>query len=158
MNTNHSLDVIAPAAAKRRATGRPALVEHLRRLGENAALFVSLAREAGIDTGDSADAPMIPCIVGGSVKALQLSDALLRRGVNVVPIVFPAVPEDEARLRFFVTSCHSSEQIRLMVEALAEELELLSAGSQARARKFFPSILQEHRRIVVSVSHIRKAD
>jgi 7-keto-8-aminopelargonate synthetase-like enzyme len=125
MDTNHSLDVIEPVAAKRRATGRPALLEHLRRLRENAALFLSLAREAGIDTGDSACAPMIPCVVGSSIKARQLSDALMRRGINADPILFPAVPENEARLRFFVTSCHSSEQIRFMVTALAEELELL---------------------------------
>jgi 7-keto-8-aminopelargonate synthetase-like enzyme len=134
MDTNHSLDVIAPAATKRRATGRPALVEHLRRLRENAALFLSLAREAGIETGDSACAPMIPCIVGSSIKALQLSDALQRRGIHADPVLFPAVPEDEARLRFFVTSCHSSEQIRFMVKALAEELTLLNAGSQVRHR------------------------
>jgi 7-keto-8-aminopelargonate synthetase-like enzyme len=132
MDTYHSLDVIAPAAAKRRATGRPALVEHLRRLRENAELFLSLAREAGIATGDSACAPMMPCIVGSSIKALQLSDALMRRGISADPIVFPAVPEDEARLRFFVTSCHSSEQIRFMVQALSEEMQLLNAGSQAQ--------------------------
>jgi 7-keto-8-aminopelargonate synthetase-like enzyme len=129
MDTTHSLDVIAPAAAKRRATGRPALLEHLRRMRENAALFLSLAQEADIVTGDSACAPMIPCVVGSSSEALQLSDALLRRGINADPIVFPAVPEDEARLRFFVTSCHSEEQIRSMVQVLAEELTLLSAAS-----------------------------
>lgn len=129
MNANHSVDVIAPAAAKRRATGRPALLEHLRRLRENAALFLSLAQEAGIETGDSACAPTIPCVVGSSIKALQLSDALMQRGIHADPIVFPAVSEDEARLRFFVTSCHSSEQIRFMVKALGEELQLLDAGS-----------------------------
>jgi 7-keto-8-aminopelargonate synthetase-like enzyme len=122
MDATHSVGVIAPAAAKRRATGRPALVEHLRRLRENAALFLSLAREAGIDIGDSECTPLIPCIVGSSAKALQLSDALMRRGVHADPILFPAVPEDKARLRFFVTSCHSSEQIRFMVKVLAEEL------------------------------------
>jgi 7-keto-8-aminopelargonate synthetase-like enzyme len=134
MDINHSVDVIEPVAAKRRATGRPALLEHLRRLGENAALFLSLAREAGIVIGDGACAPMIPCVVGSSIKALQLSDALMRRGITADPILFPAVPEDEARLRFFVTSCHTSEQIRFMVNALAEELERLNAGSQAPAQ------------------------
>ncbi len=128
MNANHSLDVIAPAAAKRRATGRRALVEHLRRLGENTALFLSLAREAGIDAGDSAGTPVIPCIVGSSIKVLQLSDALMRRGINADAILYPAVPEDKARLRFFVTSWHSSEQIRFMVKALTEELKLLNAA------------------------------
>ncbi|OBI93517.1 hypothetical protein A9X00_01345 [Mycobacterium sp. 1245805.9] len=129
MDTNHSLDVIAPEAAKRRATGRPALLEHQRRMRENAALFLSLAREADIVTGDSESAPMIPCIVGSSSEALRLSDALTRRGITADPIVFPAVPEDEARLRFFVTSCHSEEQIRSIVRVLAEELTLLSAAS-----------------------------
>jgi 8-amino-7-oxononanoate synthase len=98
---------------------------HLRRLRENAALFLKLAKEAGIDTGDSAGTPVIPCIVGSSAKALQLSDALMRRGINANPILYPAVPEDKARVRFFVTRCHSEEQIRSTVKVLAEELELL---------------------------------
>jgi 7-keto-8-aminopelargonate synthetase-like enzyme len=38
------------------------------------------------------------------------------------------VPEDKARLRFFVTSCHSDEQIRDTVKAVAEELASLSQG------------------------------
>jgi len=42
------------------------------------------------------------------------------------PILFPAAPE-EAGLRFFVASCYSEDQIRFMVTALAEELELLNA-------------------------------
>lgn len=129
MKTSQNIGVIAPAAAKQRATGRPALVEHLRRLHANAALFLSLAREAGIDVGDSADTPMIPCVVGSSIKALQLSDALTRRGINASPILFSAVPEHKARLRLFVPSCLSEEQIRFMVKVLAEELEVLNAGS-----------------------------
>ena len=82
MDTNHSRDVIALATTRQRATGRRALVEHLRRQRDNANLFLELAREAGIDTGDSAYAPMIPCIVGSSIKALQVSDALRRRGMG----------------------------------------------------------------------------
>ena len=127
MTTTHIDNVIPIAAARRRATGRRALVEHLRRQHENAALFLSLAREAGIETGDNAQPPMIPCIVGNSIKALQLSEALLRRGISADPILFPTVPEHQARLRFFVTSHHSEDKIRSMVKVLAEELELLYA-------------------------------
>jgi 7-keto-8-aminopelargonate synthetase-like enzyme len=67
--------------------------------------------------------------VGSSATALKLSNALLGRGINANPIIYPAVPEDKARLRFFVTSCHSEEQIRYTVKVLAEELELLSEGA-----------------------------
>jgi 8-amino-7-oxononanoate synthase len=103
--------------------------EHLRRLRELSALFLRLAREAGLDTGDSEGTPVVPCIVGSSATALKLSNALLGRGINANPIIYPAVPEDKARLRFFVTSCHSDEQIRYTVKAIAEELALLTEAS-----------------------------
>jgi 8-amino-7-oxononanoate synthase len=102
--------------------------EHLQRLHERATLFLTLAREAGLDTGASLGTPIIPVIVGSSVNALKLSDAMMGRGVNVNPILYPAVPEDQARLRFFVTSCHSDEQIRYTVKAIGEELASLSRG------------------------------
>ncbi len=101
--------------------------EPLNRLRHNAKLFLQLAKEAGIDTGDSHDTPVVPCIVGDSVTTLQLSNALLRRGINVNPILYPAVPEDLARLRFFVTACHTDDQIRDTVKVLAEELALVRA-------------------------------
>ncbi|MFX0579031.1 type I polyketide synthase [Nocardia nepalensis] len=99
----------------------------LDRLRHNAQLFLRLARDVGIDTGDSLDTPIIPCIVGDSLKTLKLSNALLRRGINVNPILYPAVPENLARLRFFVTACHTRDQIRDTVKILAEELALLAA-------------------------------
>lgn len=98
----------------------------LERLRHNARLFLDLARAAGIDTGDSHDTPIIPCIVGDSLKTLRLSNTLLHRGINVNPIIYPAVPEDLARLRFFVTACHTEEQIRDTVAILAEELATTS--------------------------------
>ncbi|MDT5218088.1 MAG: hypothetical protein QOF15_193, partial [Mycobacterium sp.] len=102
--------------------------EHIKRLHELSALFVKLAREAGFNTGEAEGTPIIPCIVGSSMTALKLSNALMRRGINTNPILYPAVPEDEARLRFFITSCHSEEQIRYAVTVLAEELKLHSEG------------------------------
>ncbi len=102
--------------------------EHLRQLEALSRLFLSLAREAGLDTGDSEGTPIIPVIVGGSLTALRLSDKLLQRRINVNPILYPAVPEDKTRLRFFVTSCHSEEQIRYTVKAVAEELASVTQG------------------------------
>ncbi|RVW09806.1 aminotransferase class I/II-fold pyridoxal phosphate-dependent enzyme [Prescottella agglutinans] len=112
----------ASLAAIRQLRAEPATLTRLRR---NSELFLRSAIEAGIDTGDSHDTPVVPCIVGDSVRTLRLSNALLRRGINVNPILYPAVPEDLARLRFFVTSCHTEEQIRHAVRVTAEELALL---------------------------------
>jgi hypothetical protein len=45
------------------------------------------------------------------------------RGINVQPILHPAVEEHLTRLRFFVTARHTEQQIRAATDALAEELE-----------------------------------
>lgn len=97
--------------------------QRLAQLHDRAALFLRLAREAGIDVGTSAGTPVIPCITGDSVKALRLSDTLLKNGVSVNPILYPAVKEELARLRFFVTAEHSPEDIETTVDLLARNLD-----------------------------------
>ena len=89
-------------------------------------LFLRLARERGLNTGTSANTPIVPVILGNSQLALQLSAALYQRGINVQPIMYPAVEEEAARLRFFITSCHTDDQIRSTVEAVASELAALT--------------------------------
>jgi 8-amino-7-oxononanoate synthase len=90
------------------------------------ALFLSLARAAGINTGTSAGISVIPAIVGSSTRAARLSAALFERGINVQPILYPAVPEKLARLRFFMSCEHSEADIRTAVGALAAELHAVS--------------------------------
>ncbi|BAH55256.1 type I polyketide synthase [Rhodococcus opacus] len=120
------MNAAASLAALRQMRAEPGTLDRLRR---NSRLFLQLAADAGIDTGDSRDTPVIPCIVGDSLRTLALSGALLRRGINVNPILYPAVPENLARLRFFVTACHTEDQIRFTVAALAEELATLVAAA-----------------------------
>ncbi|MBT2479927.1 type I polyketide synthase [Streptomyces sp. ISL-94] len=109
-------DTAASLAALRVLRAEP---QRVARLAENAALFVRLAREAGISIGDSHDTPIVPCIVGDSLKTLRLAETLFQQGISVNPILHPAVPEDMARLRFFITSDHTPDQIRHTVTALA---------------------------------------
>ncbi len=47
-----------------------------------------------------------------------------RRGVNVQPIVHPAVPDGAARLRFFLNATHTDAHIGEAVAILAEEYAL----------------------------------
>ena len=107
--------------------------ERVARLGDNSRLFLQLAKEAGLDTGLSNNTPVVPVITGNSAKALKLSHALYQRGINVQPILHPAVEESAARLRFFITSTHTAEQIRKTVAATAEELQRIEqAGEEAK--------------------------
>lgn len=87
--------------------------------------FLAQARAAGVDTGTSAGYAVIPAITGSSIRAARLAAALFERGINVQPILYPAVPEKSARLRFFISCEHSEPEIQQTVAALAEELARL---------------------------------
>ena len=100
--------------------------DRVTRLHERAELFLSLARERGLNTGPSQSTPVIPVILGNSLDSLRLSQALFERGINVQPILHPAVEEKAARLRFFITSRHTEKQIRDTVDAVTEELEKIN--------------------------------
>jgi 7-keto-8-aminopelargonate synthetase-like enzyme len=85
-------------------------------------LFLQEAQKRGLNTGDSHGTPVIPVITGNSLHALLLSHKMFEAGVNVQPILYPAVEETAARLRFFVNCTHSEEQILYAVEKAAESL------------------------------------
>ncbi|GJD57010.1 aminotransferase class I/II-fold pyridoxal phosphate-dependent enzyme [Methylobacterium dankookense] len=102
--------------------------ERVERLRQNGRLFLDCARKHGLDTGFSLGLAVIPVIVGDSLKSVTLSDRLYKRGINVQPIIHPAVPERASRLRFFMTSEHTAEQIRDTVAAVAEELAAIEKG------------------------------
>jgi 8-amino-7-oxononanoate synthase len=110
----------ASLASLKYMRAHPELVKTLQARG---AYFLKLAKAADIDTGTSAGISVIPAIVGGSTRAAKLSHALFDRGINVQPILYPAVPEKLARLRFFMSTEHSEADIRLAVDTLAAELK-----------------------------------
>jgi 8-amino-7-oxononanoate synthase len=96
--------------------------ERVRRLQANGKLFLEEANAAGLDTGTSAGYSVVPVIVGDTVKVVKLTERLLNRGVNALPIFYPAVPMKAARVRYFITSEHTSEQIRTAVAITSQEL------------------------------------
>lgn len=111
----------AALAALRKLEREP---ERVRVLQQRASLFLALCKEAGLDTGASAGTPVIPVIVGDSLRAAQLSAVLFERGINVQPMVAPSVPNDRARLRFFVSAQHTEAEIRETVAAVVHALSM----------------------------------
>ncbi len=109
----------------------PEIVEQLR---QRSSLFLELARSSGINTGVSAGAAVIPAIIGNSIECMRLSHALAARKINVQPIVHPAVEENAARLRFFISATHSEEEIRYAVQVLSEELQKIRSFTAAGPR------------------------
>lgn len=99
--------------------------QRVTRLQELSRLFLAQARQQGLNTGLAGGTPVVPVIIGNSVQCLLLSRALFERGINVQPILHPAVPEYATRLRFFITTHHTEAQIRSTVSAVVEELAKL---------------------------------
>ncbi len=97
--------------------------ERVKTLQDRGAFFLRTAGKAGIDTGLSRGLAVIPCIIGDSLKTVRVSNALFERGINVQPIIYPAVPEQSARLRFFISCEHTEHQIRQAIDLLAEEMD-----------------------------------
>ena len=123
----YSVGMPPPAAAAALAALRVmrSEPERVARLQERGRRFLELARSRGLNTGHSAGFSVVPVIVGSSIKAARLSNALFERGINVQPIIYPAVEEKAARLRFFLSCSHSDAQLRDTVDAVAEELARL---------------------------------
>lgn len=131
----YSVGLSAPLAAAAIASLAVMQAEpwRVKRLHENGARFLESARAAGLDTGLSRGYAVVPVIVGDSPQAAVLADRVFKRGLNALPIIYPAVPEKAARLRFFITSEHTAEAIDEAVRITAEELaEIRKAGSVLR--------------------------
>ncbi len=103
--------------------------ERVHRLNERAALFLQLVVAGGLDAGGSIGAAIVPVITGSSIRAGRLAQAMFERGVNVQPILYPAVPERAARLRFFLTAAHTEAQIRETARILVEEHERVARAT-----------------------------
>lgn len=84
--------------------------EHIRRLWSNTNYFKKELRSLGFDTGIS-QTPITPVIVGESSVAKKLSNLLFEEGVFALPIVFPMVARDKARIRNIVNAGLTKEDL-----------------------------------------------
>ena len=101
--------------------------QHVRNLWKNTDYFKKAVQDLGFNTGRS-QTPIIPIIVGESSKAKALSDRLYERGIFVVPIVFPMVAQDLARIRVQMNAKLTTETLDGVIEAIEEigkELDII---------------------------------
>jgi 8-amino-7-oxononanoate synthase len=96
--------------------------ERVARLHKNSALFLSEARENGLDTGRALGFGMLPIMVGAPTRAAKLVHRMYARGINPSLIIYPGVPMNAGRLRFFLTSELTSDEISLAVQTAREEI------------------------------------
>ncbi|HUR99902.1 MAG TPA: glycine C-acetyltransferase, partial [Pyrinomonadaceae bacterium] len=64
--------------------------------------------------------PIVPVMFGEAKPAVKMAEALLEKGVYVIPFSFPVVPKGKARIRTQVSAAHSKADLDFAIEKFAE--------------------------------------
>jgi len=123
----YSVGLSAPATAAALAAIKvmqeePQRIAKLRKISQFA---LQAARKAGIDTGVCEGFAVMPIMLRDAIKAVVLADRMLERGYNMLPIIYPAVPMQEARLRLFINCDHTEAQIQGAIDTFRQEIARL---------------------------------
>jgi glycine C-acetyltransferase len=101
--------------------------EHVERLWAHTRRFKKEMQALGFDIGRS-ETPITPVIVGESSKAQKLSLRLFELGVFALPIVYPMVAKDKARIRTIMNAALTPEDVTTAISAFQKagrELSLI---------------------------------
>jgi glycine C-acetyltransferase len=96
-------------------------------LWDNTKYFKKELQSLGFNTGNS-ETPITPVIVGDSGKAKELSNLLYEDGVFALPIVFPMVARDKARIRVMINAGLSKKDLDFALgsfEKLGKQLSII---------------------------------
>ncbi|HMO80934.1 MAG TPA: glycine C-acetyltransferase [Pyrinomonadaceae bacterium] len=94
------------------------------KLMDNTRYFREKIQDIGLEVLPG-EHPIVPVMFGEAKPAVAMADALLKKGVYVIPFSFPVVPKGKARIRTQVSAAHSKEDLDFAVEKFAEAKEEL---------------------------------
>lgn len=101
--------------------------QHVKNLWDNTRYFKSTMKDLGFDVGRS-QTPITPVIVGESGVAKKLSERLFEEGVFALPIVYPMVARDQARIRTMMNAALTREDLNTAINAfkkIGKELHII---------------------------------
>lgn len=83
-------------------------------LAENTRFFRGEMTKLGFDILPG-DHPIVPVMFYDAVKAAQMAELLLTKGLYVIPFSFPVVPKGKARIRTQMSAAHTREDLEFAV-------------------------------------------
>jgi len=101
--------------------------KHVKNLWSNTDYFRDGVRQLGFDTGKS-QTPIIPVMMGESPAAKRFSERLFELGIFALPIVFPMVAKDKARIRTIMNATLTKrdlDEALMAFEKIGKELKLI---------------------------------
>jgi len=114
LSASHPASVVASCKASLEVIQKEP--EHLRNLWNNTRYFKEGLKNLGFDTGSS-QTPITPVMVGDSSKARRMSEMLFEEKVFALPIIYPMVARDKARIRTIMNSGHSTQDLDYALKA-----------------------------------------
>jgi len=84
--------------------------QHVKRVWENRNHLLDGFKDAGFDTGNG-ETPIIPVMCGKSKTSKDFADYLWTKGIFVLPIFYPMVAREKARLRVQLCTKHTTVQL-----------------------------------------------
>ncbi len=94
--------------------------ERVSQLQKNSAYFLQQAKRHQLNTGHAQGFAIIPIVIGHSLKTVKIAQRLMTEPhIIAQPVIYPAIPEKHARLRFFIASDHRKNQIDQTIQALS---------------------------------------
>ena len=93
--------------------------EHVQTLWENTRYFKKAMKDLGFNIGNS-ETPITPVIVGDSGVAKKLSSRLFEEGVFALPIVYPMVARDKARIRTIMNAALTRDDLNFAIQAFTK--------------------------------------
>jgi len=101
--------------------------QHVQKLWENTRFFKKAMKDLGFDIGNS-ETPITPVIVGESGVAKKLSERLFEESIFALPIVYPMVARDKARIRTIMNAALTREDLDFAISAfdkIGKELHII---------------------------------
>ena len=100
----------------------------IEKVNANGRQFIDGLKKAGFDTMLTTTA-IVPVLCGPDERAFALTQACQHKDLFVLPVVSPAVPEGQSRLRATVTAAHEPEEIDYalgVIEKAGREIGIIS--------------------------------
>jgi len=101
--------------------------QHIQTLWEHTRYFKKVMKDLGLDIGNS-QTPITPIIVGESGIAKKLSARLFEEGIFALPIVYPMVARDKARIRTIMNAALTRKDLDFAINAfekIGRELHII---------------------------------
>ena len=101
--------------------------QHVRQLWDNTQYFKKTMKDLGFNIGNS-QTPITPVMVGDSGVAQKLSARLFEEGIFALPIVFPMVARDKARIRTMMNAQLTKKDLDFAIETfrkIGKELHIV---------------------------------